>query len=84
MEELAASADAEADIAGAHERRKQVDVELEGINQQLSDSVTRSTARQHVLENVVLSKPPNRDCQRQSELNGTNNEATQHNGLLVP
>ena len=52
MEELVAQhAGAETDIAGAQDRRKQVDAELEGINQQLGDSGhTLERATQHVNE----------------------------------
>ena len=51
MEELEAQhADAENDIAGAQERRKQVDAELECINQQLSDS---GHTLERALQNVV-------------------------------
>ena len=80
MEELHAQhADAETDIAGAQERRKHVDAELGGINQQLSDSGhALDRARQHVSEKRgIVETAESEISQRQSELDETNNEATQ-------
>ncbi|MDE2681369.1 MAG: AAA family ATPase, partial [Verrucomicrobiota bacterium] len=56
MEELTTQhAEAETDIAGAQERRKQVDADLEGINQQLGDSGhSLDRATQHVVEKRTI------------------------------
>ena len=66
-------------ILPGQERRKQVDAELEGINQQLADSGhALDRARQHVTEKRGIVETAESEInQRQTELHDTNNEATQ-------
>ena len=78
-------AHAETDISGAQERRKQVDAELEGINQQLADSGhALERARQYATnKRTVVEEADKAIVTRQSELAQTNEEASCFNQRLT-
>ena len=86
MEELDVQhTEAEADISGAQERRKLVDAELEGINQNLDDSGhALDRARQHVSEKRnIVEAAESAISQRQSELSDVNSDGANINQRLT-